>query len=481
MTVERVPFSRMYGTLDEAKRVLDLRMDGYSTSEIAEIVGSDAGQIRCLFKSISEEIATEVTIAEKTEWGVRDTELLLQSIWNEVAAAGIGIDEGPVRHIETARARMAEFRQEWYLAGTSTEPVDRVQAERAIVRMYSALNVSPPRFVWCDSPMTAQLVLCILGRRRFSRRTALWSLLKPAVRDALGPALRPSPLGIWLGAALRASGICLEDVLSPHRAEWRRVDLSDSLSNPARQALLAAAREDPVWGSLRANVVLESPLVVALSRSMQALNLTYRATLSWGEQNADWIETFLYYRDVLGIRYAPPLSERLDWWADLVRSCMWWWPYRQFCIVSERPSEVHTADGRHLHNDAGPAVRFRDGWCVWAIDGVVVDEQVVLHPETQSLRKIRGEPNTEVKRIRIERYGWDRYLAAVSAVLVDRRRNDIEATHETLLHTPDNERVLVLRLPVDGAGLRLASSAQCRDLWRGPDLAQRRAFRPDHQ
>ena len=48
---------------------------------------------------------------------------------------------------------------------------------------------------------------------------------------------------------------------------------------------------------------------------------------------------------------------------------MWWWPYRQFCIVSERPSEVHTADGPHLHNDAGPAVRFRDGWCVWAIDG----------------------------------------------------------------------------------------------------------------
>ena len=134
MTVERVPFSRMYGTLDEAKRVLDLRMDGYSTSEIAEIVGSDAGQIRCLFKSISEEIATEVTIAEKTEWGVRDTELLLQSIWNEVAAAGIGIDEGPVRHIETARAPMAEFRQEWYLAGTNSEWFYRVQAERAIVR-----------------------------------------------------------------------------------------------------------------------------------------------------------------------------------------------------------------------------------------------------------------------------------------------------------------------------------------------------------
>ena len=103
--------------------------------------------------------------------------------------------------------------------------------------------------------------------------------------------------------------------------------------------------------------------------------------------------------------------------------------------------------GNTCTTTAGPAVRFRDGWSIWAIDGVEVDEQVVLHPDTQSVQQIRRERNAEVKRIRIERYGWDRYLAEVGAEAIDRRRNDIEATRETLFRTPDRERILVCACP----------------------------------
>ena len=48
-----------------------------------------------------------------------------------------------------------------------------------------------------------------------------------------------------------------------------------------------------------------------------------------------------------------------------------------------------------------------------------------------------------MKRIRIERFGWDRYLSEAGALVVDCRRNDIEATRETLLRRPDGETVLV--------------------------------------
>ena len=63
-----------------------------------------------------------------------------------------------------------------------------------------------------------------------------------------------------------------------------------------------------------------------------------------------------------------------------------------------------------------------------------------MSPETQTLPQIR-ERNAEVKRIRIERDGWDRYLAAVGATVLDRRRNDIEATREPPMRGPDGERV----------------------------------------
>jgi hypothetical protein len=259
---------------------------------------------------------------------------------------------------------VAAFREGWFLAGASTEPADRPRAEAAIARMYAAIGASAPRFVWCDSPMTAQLVLCVLGRRRCSRRTALWRSLAPALRDALGEALRISPLGVWLGEALRVSGVCLEDVLWASRKAWRKVTTKDMLPTPRVRALLAASRERPLWGAQKARELLEFALVKELMRSLQVLGILDHRTPSWVQQDADWIELFLFYRDVLGIRYAPPLSERLDWWADLVCACTWWWPYRQVCVVSERPVELHTLGGRRLYNDAGLAVRFRDGWSI---------------------------------------------------------------------------------------------------------------------
>ena len=165
-----------------------------------------------------------------------------------------------------------------------------------------------------------------------------------------------------------------------------------------------------------------------------------------GEHDAPWVASRLFHRDELGARHDPHVSACLEQWAEVARSCMWWWPYRGLCVVCERPTELHLIGGR-LHCETGPAVRFRDGWSVWAIDGVRVDEQVVLRPETQSVGQIRGEPDPEVKRVRIERYGWTRYLMAAGATIVDRRRNDVEATHEMLVRFPDGETLLVCTCP----------------------------------
>jgi hypothetical protein len=339
--------------------------------------------------------------------------------------------------------RLEAFREEWFRVGTCTAPADRPRAEAAIVRMYAEVGAAPPHFLWCDSPMAAQLALSILGGRRSARRDALWPSLPPALRVALEDARRAAPLGVWMGDALRASGFWVQEVLG--------VRLGDALNEkpltPEGGALMFPAWEDPRWGSRRAQALLETALTGTLSGSLRALKVAYRPTPLRGQQEADWIEFFQFYRDMVGICFEPPLSERLDGWADLARSCMWWWPYSGICVISERPAEIHTSDGQRLHNDAGPAVRFRDDWSIWAIDGVLVDEQVVLHPETQTIPQIRRERHAEAQRIRIERYGWDRYLAGIGARVIDRRRNDIEATRETLLRGPDRQMFLVCACP----------------------------------
>lgn len=112
-----------------------------------------------------------------------------------------------------------------------------------------------------------------------------------------------------------------------------------------------------------------------------------------------------------------------------MESACWWWPHRRFVMVSERPLEIHRelADparprgwGSHrLHRDDGPAVAWPDGWGVWSIHGRRVTRQIVEAPQTLTVEQISREPNAEVRRIMVDRYGAERYLTQAGAHLLD--------------------------------------------------------------
>lgn len=63
-----------------------------------------------------------------------------------------------------------------------------------------------------------------------------------------------------------------------------------------------------------------------------------------------------------------------------------------------------------LHSGEGQAVGYSDGWGVWAWHGVRVPAKVIEAPETLGAAAIQAEPNVEIRRVMIERYGQERYL-----------------------------------------------------------------------
>jgi hypothetical protein len=84
---------------------------------------------------------------------------------------------------------------------------------------------------------------------------------------------------------------------------------------------------------------------------------------------------------------------------------------------------------------------------MWRLNGIPLDEQIVMRPETQTLAQINAESNADVKSIRIQRFGWARYLSESNAREIDSCNNDIEGTIEALFTSPTGENRLVATCP----------------------------------
>jgi hypothetical protein len=129
------------------------------------------------------------------------------------------------------------------------------------------------------------------------------------------------------------------------------------------------------------------------------------------------------------------------------KNCGWWAPYKDTAIIQHRHSECHRNEHGRLHNEKGMAVKYRDGWGLFAIDGITVDEQIVLRPETQTIAQIDDEKNNDIKSIRINRFGWTRYLREAGAACIHKQKNNIEGTYEALYRTKDGVQRFVAVCP----------------------------------
>lgn len=126
--------------------------------------------------------------------------------------------------------------------------------------------------------------------------------------------------------------------------------------------------------------------------------------------------------------------------------------------MSEKPTVCSLSDGV-IHSEVGPAIEYADGFNVWAIEGIRVDEQLIMRPESQTIAQIEGEENEEVKRIRLNRYGWQRYLQETEAQVLD---VSVHAWMESLMQTKDGITVLCTYDPSTGRPYALEVDPSCK-------------------
>ena len=175
---------------------------------------------------------------------------------------------------------------------------------------------------------------------------------------------------------------------------------------------------------------------------------------AYGSQDADWLGYYDFLMEVCKIK-----DQKLIPFIDLAKDCGWWLPTTETCFMSEKPMLCNMKDSV-LHCEDGPALEYRDGFKIWAIEGICVNEQIVISPESQSVKDIQDENNDEVRRVRLNRLGWHRYLEAINANVLDVSVRP--KWIETLIKTDDGLPVLCTYNPSTGIPYVLEVDPSCK-------------------
>jgi hypothetical protein len=271
----------------------------------------------------------------------------------------------PVVHVrgKNAHDRWQEalkIRQEWLDCGLSTRPADRRTAEDSLTAIYARMSRPKPRFTWVESPH--QAVPLVAGSPTLNQLYA-WIRVPPP----------PGTPPLASDLAMVASQL--------------RGALSAGVSHPDPELSAARKGKDkepwPKLPPLKAldtgvplGVVLHQGIRTALHRSLaHGFRRPILNTLAggqpvpacwYGQQDAAWVA---YYDALhrLGLAtYGPDALDHLGHWVALARSCGWWWPGEDMCVVVDRPELVHTEPVPGTWHDEvrlrRGGVRYRDGW-----------------------------------------------------------------------------------------------------------------------
>jgi hypothetical protein len=315
------------------------------------------------------------------------------------------------------------IRGEWLTHGLSTAPADRAAAGQGIRDAYTAAGLQPPRFIiWLGSPWAGAIAQAITpaiiapymagGAQVYDQ---VYDQVGAQVDDQVGTQVRDqvrAQVGAQVDDQVRDQ--VYDQVGAQVYAQVRdQVDaqVDDQVRDQVYDqvdAQVDAQVYAQVDDQVRAQVYDQ---VDAQVRDQVGSRLQYWYQARMLGQH--WAGYYAYYDTMtrLGVTGLEPIQGQIT----AARAAGWWWCYRHFTIITDRPERLDRDANGALHSATGPAIRYRDGWGFHAWHGRRVPAWVIEAPTVEA---IAAEPNVEIRRCAIEAMGWDVFARKAELALV---------------------------------------------------------------
>ncbi|QMU78707.1 hypothetical protein GXW83_26365 [Streptacidiphilus sp. PB12-B1b] len=359
---------------------------------------------------------------------------------------------------------------DWRAVALRTGPADRAAAEAGVRAAYRSAGLAEPcTVVWFDSPLQATAAALLLtGADAVVREAVVRDPATGAPADSadtgagadaervLAEAARILA-GHGVAAEPGAAGGSVREALrtAPWEAARRRsltalgpTDWSEHWSRTGGELWLRISDlTQRIRGAVADRLGGPDDPTRPVGPARSAVRLAMLDALC-GQHDAAWLSA---------LAEAP----ELDGLARTAAAAGWWWPYRDVVLLTERPIALHQDEPGRLHCADGPALAFPDGFALHAWRGMPVPAGFLDRLAALTAADIRTEANAELRRVMLEYYGYERYLAESGATPVHRDETGVlwrielpgdEAvvTVEVVNSTPEpdgSHRVYWLRVP----------------------------------
>ena len=224
-----------------------------------------------------------------------------------------------------------------------------------------------------------------------------------------------------------------KEQLSVYKDKWLEIGLSTvpcdrkKAEDAARAAYKIAGLEEPkvfIW----LNSPIEGAYAAAYFKVLKGKDSQVRAQVGdqvwdqvyncgYGLHDASWLGFYSYFLDVLNLECCAKLTPFMN----ICKNSGWWWPFNGLVIFTEKPVEINMTNGR-LHKDGGPALRYKDGFSLFRLNGINVSKEIVETPKEKFTKEmIVNEKNADIRREIIRKLGMEIVSKLLDYKIIDEK------------------------------------------------------------
>lgn len=236
-----------------------------------------------------------------------------------------------------------------------------------------------------------------------------------------------------------------EAKIKDYKAKWVKIGLSTSESTDEDYELCFQAVKNMLEGydcELLKYSVCDSPLEI-YSKKRDGFNWCLFHSIH-GSLESCWLYLYDFFANETDVELD---SELFQPFITLAMHVSWCYINDGVVYFSRKPTAINIEENGLIHNENGPAIEYKDGFKIWAIDGCRVSEKIVMRPEQLSLKEIHEELNSDIQAVMVDRFGWEKYIKESDVSLIDSRENLVEGTLEALYETKYHGNRLVVTCP----------------------------------